>query len=1773
MKAFGASKFSGGIFFRHICASAALAVLLSACLAIDPSLVVTKAFAGSSTGTESAASTAQAGSAAQAPQASSEAQPPDISSEALAAGPEGGANNAAAAASANAAPPASLKLAHPLQLNRVATPTNEDTGDFSVSGGAYGHDYSFDVARRVLAILTSTPLTIANADPHTPTTDHIVVQSGITANITLAGVDIENNDGDGAAHGGTTALNATGATLQLTLQKDSTNILKSGSGAAALLVPSGAALAVDGKGTLNAIGGSYSSGIGGGWYDAGSITINDGVITATGGTTRQHTGGAGIGGGAEGSGSNVTINGGRIDATGGGNAAGIGGGYYGSGGTVAITGGSVTATGDGDGAGIGRGKRGDTSTFSTRDPLMHNLGNAFIVASSISDTSGAEPAAADPWSGVIIQGSTGQVYGDTTLTTDAFLNEGVILVVPKEYTLTVGTGVALDGAGTIENRGYLQERGSIGKSLNLVNFREDIVLNGITGKDFTFDGHVLTIISATPLTIANADPHTPTADHIAVQSGITANVTLAGVNIDAGARGACAFDVTGATLDLTLRDGTANTLKSGVGMAGLQIPSGASVVIDGKGALQAIGGSNASGIGGGSDTDGGGVAITGGSIAAAGAGSASGIGGGSGGGSGTFSTTNPITHEVGNAFIVASSIGDTSGAEPGAADPWSGAIIQGKIGQVYGTPTLAGPATVDAGFTLAIPEANSLSIAEGIALTNNGTLDIDGALINNGTLVNNNALNGTGAIDSYVRQGYASITSAGAISKALMLKAHFSDLVITGGIENEDFSCGDDGILAIKSAAPLTIANEDPRIAIGMRVEVESSEANITLAGVNLLRKNPNDYVFSAAGADRLNLTLQEGTANSLTSGRKHAGLQIGSHTTLVIDGTGSLEAHGGNLAAGIGGGYRGDNGTVIVNSGTVVATGLKNGAGIGGGQRSTYYGQSVGGGGGTITINGGRVTATGGEGASGIGGGGLDPNHGDTNYAGGAITITGGSVAANGGSAVAGIGGGDSGGSGTFSTTDSSGNPGNAFIVASRIADTSGFWSGARDPWSGVIFSGTYNGGPSGRVYGHPVLGTDATMIDGSTLTIDGDHTLTIGSGITLTNNGTINNYGGIIKQGVLVNNGIINASSKVRVVFSSPAAIYDEAAFAITAAVSASSGIDALRGAGVGTVDFWLGEVDSGTLLGTSEAQVNSDGSISAALTVTKDVWDKGDTGQTKWAMDADNTIAVDFGGSGQSSASDRLLASQGAGQMKVNRIPVTDDMLAMHVSDRDYDGQPIAATLVNAALEQGDATYFYRDATGGDDFAEGLPANAGTYQIKAKIAQTDHYASAETPIITTIIAKQQPDLSVFLNGWGYGAEPHAPVVSGDPEGASISYEYKRAGDPDSAYFDTRPTDAGAYTLKATVAETQNYLAASATCDFAIAPAPQVAPGSLAGQAETISHEADGTIGGLTTAMEYAVSETGPYAVVADAQMSFAAGVYYVRFAANQNHTASTPTLVTIASGRKLEVRVPTEQTGYSLTADKSELDWHEGVKLPFRLHDGWSKGAGFSVKVNGAAVALGEDGALSVHAAESDILITVEGVVPVSFRQQTIYDVSHNGSLTGMIAENARLTLHPLSSGDTAYDSLARMAVGAGEDILAGYEVTLEGTYKGKLVASFKVGDAYNARGLSIYHQTDNGTVETFGAQVKDGWVSAEVGGLSPFLVAAPQKDGGGQGGAGGVRPQADRGGKDGSDDPKPLPSLAPKTGDKAPWAPCALAALLSGLALVALEARKRRAARIA
>ena len=923
---------------------------------------------------------------------------------------------------------------------------------FSVSGG---RAYTYTNESLVFDRNGTFAVTMKNSGV-TNTDMGITVASGVTANITVSDVYIDMSGTSNAC-----AFDMSGATVNLTLTGE--NVLKSGSNRAGLQAPSGATLVITAAstGSLTATSSQYGAGIGGGNDGAGgTITISGGTVTATGGS-----GGAGIGGGYNGAGGTKSISGGTVIATAVSGGAGIGGGQNGWDGTTSISGGMVTATG-GAGAGIGGGYNGGGGTITAI------TGNAVVIASSIQPEL---PSGNNLGPAIIFNGNDGIMYGDVTLTQNVTFPSGRTLVIKNDQTLTIQSGYVLTNNGTI----FVQYGADIvGTITGNPPIGPAFTISG--GSAYTYVEGVLTITGNGTYTINGVA--STTRDRIVVASGVNANITLSGVNIDmSGRNDTSAFDMTGATVNLTLVG--ENILRSGSGRAGLQAPDGATLVITGAstGSLTATGGSNGAGIGGGTNGAGGTITIAGGMVTATGY---RGIGGGYQGASGS------ITAITGNAVVFTSSIQPEL---PTGNDLGPAIVFNGNDGIMYGDVTLERDVTFPSGRTLVIKADQVLTIENGCTLTNNGTIIIDegGDIDIQGTLIGNQPIRPAFTVSGDSAYSYTggvlTITGNGAYAINGTASTAIDRIVIASGV-NADITL---------SGVNIDMSGRDDTSAFDM----SGATVNLTLVGENVLRSGQNRAGLQAYSGATLIIT-EESTGSLIAAGGRSAG--IGGDTISIAGGT--VTAIGNNDSAGIGGG------TITISGGTVTATGGANtmsyngvygqsgGAGIGGGYRGT---------GGTVTISGGTVTATGGGnslyGGAGIGGG--------TSGAGGTVSITGGTVTATGGSGGAGIGGGWDGTGGTITAII-----GNAVVIASSIQPTlpSG---GNRGP--AIVFNGN-----TGNLYGDVTLEQDVTFPSGRTLTIPSDGTLTIPAAITLTNNGTISNQGTIVNSGTIAGTGTVSGN-----------------------------------------------------------------------------------------------------------------------------------------------------------------------------------------------------------------------------------------------------------------------------------------------------------------------------------------------------------------------------------------------------------------------------------------------------------------------------------------------------------------------------------------------------------------------------------------------------------------------------------------------------------------------
>lgn len=234
-----------------------------------------------------------------------------------------------------------LVSAENLKLDFYATDSNKPL--------VYGTDYKIDGS--TLKILSDKGITVKNVDPTQSCSNDIYIESGVSANITFAGINIQRGLNELSAV--EIAENSSGD-VNIILADNTDNIISTTYNYAALSKNSDSAecgtltiscqhsgeaghICGSSCGGLNAASSNYPAAIGGDDNrSASNIVINGGRINAKGSK------GAGIGGGYNAKANNITVNGGIINAESV-FGAGIGSGQGGSADGIYINGGIVNA--------------------------------------------------------------------------------------------------------------------------------------------------------------------------------------------------------------------------------------------------------------------------------------------------------------------------------------------------------------------------------------------------------------------------------------------------------------------------------------------------------------------------------------------------------------------------------------------------------------------------------------------------------------------------------------------------------------------------------------------------------------------------------------------------------------------------------------------------------------------------------------------------------------------------------------------------------------------------------------------------------------------------------------------------------------------------------------------------------------------------------------------------------------------------------------------------------------------------------------------------------------------------------------------------------------------------------------------------------------------------------------------------------------------------------------------------------------------------------------
>lgn len=510
--------------------------------------------------------------------------------------------------------------------------------------------------------------------------------------------------------------------------------------------------------------------------------------------------------------------------------------------------------------------------------------------------------------------------------------------------------------------GWAEESTTLDISNGSITFTDD----GYTQEDTGTTGNGSVTITGTT---------TDKTKTVNVKSG-EHEITLDGADIQVTASWACAFPIeNGAKVILILKG--KNTLKSGYGRAGLQVPEGATLEIKGDGSLTANGGDYASGIGGGHSGSGGTITISGGVVTATGGDGASGIGGGYRKSGGTITISGGEITAAGGSSGIGGGKDNTEGDLTLTGGTITTSSINADVAVKPGSgATLSGSNDIK---TTTFTADHTLTVEKGAKLTINTSLENK----MHGTVYGTLLLGDGGSIINSDDGGILATREAQCPQSESIIQQKQDEVLtdnlvlIGGGAEGRDFTIeNSNGIetVRVKNNTPLTFRTGFPVLDSHILVP-GGVTADITLEDYRIGKMKDTYHTVDIKCAP---IELSGGTVlalhllgnNALLGGDGYAGIQVSEGSSITISGEGELFSRGGQFAAGIGGGKDKDAGTICIESGTITAQGgaaaewTCGGAGIGGGGADGDTGNSHT----KIIITGGHVVAWSGHLAYGIG-------------------------------------------------------------------------------------------------------------------------------------------------------------------------------------------------------------------------------------------------------------------------------------------------------------------------------------------------------------------------------------------------------------------------------------------------------------------------------------------------------------------------------------------------------------------------------------------------------------------------------------------------------------------------------------------------------------------------------------------------------------------------------------------------------------------------------------
>lgn len=246
----------------------------------------------------------------------------------------------------------------------------------------------------------------------------------------------------------------------------------------------------------------------------------------------------------------------------------------------------------------------------------------------------------------------------------------------------------------------------------------------------------------------------------------------------------------------------------------------------------------------------------------------------------------------------------------------------------------------------------------------------------------------------------------------------------------------------------------------------------------------------------------------------------------------------------------------------------------------------------------------------------------------------------------------------------------------------------------------------------------------------------------------------------------------------------------------------------------------------------------------------------------------------------------------------------------SGKAYTGADIKDDITDVTGAEADPVrYTGRNGTTYPESAD-APVNTGDYTAAVTVNDDGRSVTATADFTIT---KADITPVVSLAGWIVGGIASTPEVTGNDGNAAVTYFYKKQKAGDDTYI--RVTDfaaipAGSYTLKASIAESENYKAKEVTCNFTVTKQPV-----------TVSTAIEGWTYGETAKMPSVkiMAESGD---VTDSYDTAKITYTYYTDSECRNRTTS-------ADGAVSDGAVPENAGSYYVKADVAETDLYFGSR----------------------------------------------------------------------------------------------------------------------------------------------------------------------------------------------------------------------------------------------------